>query len=55
MKRIITILAIFVLIFAFGADMALAAEKKPKEYKLSFITSLSGPLAHAARYPEISG
>jgi branched-chain amino acid transport system substrate-binding protein len=48
MKRIITILAIFALIFAFGANMALAAEKKPKEYKLSFITGLSGPLAHAA-------
>jgi len=48
MKRIITILAIFALIFAFGANMALAAEKKPKVYKLAFITSLSGPLANAA-------
>ena len=48
MKRIITILAILSLIFMFGANMALAAEKKPKEYKLSFITGLSGPLAHAA-------
>lgn len=48
MKRIITILAIFTLIIMFGADMALAAEKQPKEYKLSFITGLSGPLAHAA-------
>jgi len=48
MKRIITILAIFALIFAFGANMALAAEKKPKEYNLAFITGLSGPLAQAA-------
>ena len=48
MKRIITILAIFALIFAFGANMVLAAEKKPKEYKLSFITGLSGPLAQTA-------
>ncbi len=48
MKRIITILAVFVLIFAFGANAALAAEKQPKVYKLSFITGLSGPLAAAA-------
>ena len=48
MKRIITILAIFALIFAFGANMALAADKNPKEYNLAFITGLSGPLAQAA-------
>jgi branched-chain amino acid transport system substrate-binding protein len=48
MKRIITILAIFTLIIVFGVNMALAAEKKPKEYKLSFITGLSGPLAQTA-------
>jgi len=48
MKRIITILAIFSLIVVFGAGMALAAEKKPKEYNLAFITGLSGPLAQAA-------
>ena len=48
MKRIITILAIFTLIVLFGANMALAAEEKPKVYNLSFITGLSGPLAHAA-------
>jgi len=54
MKRIITILAIFALIFAFGANMALAAEKKPKEYKLSFITGLSGPLAAAAQTQKLA-
>jgi len=48
MKRMITILAIFAVIFAFGANMALAAEKQPKVYKLAFITGLSGPLAQAA-------
>ena len=48
MKRIITILAIFALIVVFGADMALSAEKKPKEYNLHFITGLSGPLAQTA-------
>jgi len=48
MKRIITIFAIFALIFAFGANMALAAEKQPKEYNLAFITGLSGALAQAA-------
>ncbi len=48
MKRIITILAIFALIFAFGANMALAADKQPKEYNLAFITGLSGALAQAA-------
>jgi len=54
MKRIITILAIFALIFAFGANMALAAEKKPKEYKLAFITGLSGPLAQAAETQRLA-
>ena len=54
MKRIITILAIFALIFAFGANMVLAAEKKPKEYKLSFITGLSGPLAAAAQTQKLA-
>lgn len=54
MKRIIIILAIFALIFAFGANMALAAEKKPKEYKLSFITGLSGPLAQAAQTQKLA-
>jgi ABC-type branched-subunit amino acid transport system substrate-binding protein len=54
MKRIITILAIFALIFAFGANMALAAEKKPNEYKLSFITGLSGPLAAAAQTQKLA-
>jgi len=48
MKRIIIILAIFALIFAFGVNMALSAEKKPKEYNLHFITGLSGPLAQTA-------
>jgi branched-chain amino acid transport system substrate-binding protein len=48
MKRIITIFAIFALIFAFGANMALSAEKQPKEYNLAFITGLSGALAQAA-------
>ena len=48
MKRIITIFAIFALIFAFGANMALAADKQPKEYNLAFITGLSGALAQAA-------
>jgi ABC-type branched-subunit amino acid transport system substrate-binding protein len=54
MKRIITILAIFALIFAFGANMALAAEKKPKEYNLHFITGLSGPLAQAAQTQKLA-
>ena len=54
MKRIITILAIFALIFAFGANMALAAEKKPKEYNLHFITGLSGALAHAAQTQKLA-
>jgi len=54
MKRIITILAIFALIFAFGANMALAAEKKPKEYNLHFITGLSGPLAAAAQTQKLA-
>jgi branched-chain amino acid transport system substrate-binding protein len=54
MKRIITILAIFTLVFAFGVNMALAAEKKPKQYNLSFITSLSGPLAHAATTQKLA-
>ena len=54
MKRIITILAIFALIFAFGANMALAAEKKPKEYNLAFITGLSGPLAQAAETQRLA-
>ena len=54
MKRIITILAIFALIFVFGANMALAAEKKPKQYKMSFITSLSGPLAQAAETQKLA-
>ena len=48
MKRITTILAIFALIFIVGANGALAAEKQPKVYNLSFITGLSGPLAQAA-------
>jgi len=54
MKRIITILAIFALIFTFGANMALAAEKKPKEYNLHFITGLSGPLAQAAQTQKLA-
>ena len=54
MKRIITILAIFALICAFGANMALAAEKKPKEYNLHFITGLSGPLAQAAQTQKLA-
>ena len=54
MKRIITILAIFALIFAFGANMALAAEKQPKEYNLHFITGLSGPLAAAAQTQKLA-
>jgi branched-chain amino acid transport system substrate-binding protein len=54
MKRIITILAIFALIFALGANMALAAEKKPKEYNLHFITGLSGPLAQAANTQKLA-
>jgi branched-chain amino acid transport system substrate-binding protein len=54
MKRIIIILAIFALIFAFGANMALAAEKKPKEYNLHFITGLSGPLAQAAQTQKLA-
>ena len=54
MKRIIIILAIFALIFAFGANMALAAEKKPKEYNLHFITGLSGPLAAAAQTQKLA-
>jgi len=54
MKRIITILAIVALIFAFGANMALAAEKKPKEYNLHFITGLSGPLAQAAQTQKLA-
>ena len=54
MKRIITILAIFALTFAFGANMALAAEKKPKEYNLHFITGLSGPLAQAAETQKLA-
>ncbi len=54
MKRIITILAIFALICAFGVNMALAAEKKPKEYNLHFITGLSGPLAQAANTQKLA-
>ena len=54
MKRIITILAIFALVFAFGVNMALAAEKKPKEYNLHFITGLSGPLAQAAQTQKLA-
>jgi branched-chain amino acid transport system substrate-binding protein len=54
MKRIITILAIFALIFSFGANMALAAEKQPKEYNLHFITGLSGPLAAAAETQKLA-
>ena len=48
MKRIITLIAIFALILMFGTNGALAAEKQPKVYNLSFITGLSGPLAQAA-------
>jgi hypothetical protein len=53
MKRIITILAIFTLVFAFGVNMALAAEKKPKQYNLSFITSLSPVLVVRWRMPPL--
>ncbi len=55
MKRIITILAIFALIFAFGANMALAAEKKPKEYNLHFITRAERPAGACSSNPEIGG
>ena len=48
MKRICIILAIVALVFMFGANMAVAKEKQPKVYKLGFVSSLSGPLAHVA-------
>ena len=49
MKRIITILAIFALIFAFGANSTWAADKKPKVFKLGFMSGLSGAMANAAQ------
>ena len=49
MKRIITILAIFALIFAFGANSAWAGEKQPKVFKLGFMSGLSGAMAHTAQ------
>lgn len=54
MKRIFTILAILALIFAFSANGVLAADKQPKEFKLSFISSLSGPLAHVANTQKLA-
>lgn len=48
MKRLCTVLAIIGLIFMFGVNMAVAKEKQPKVYKLGFVSSLSGPLAHVA-------
>jgi len=54
MKRIMTILAIMALIFAFSANGVLAADKEPKVFKLSFISSLSGPLAHVANTQKLA-
>lgn len=49
MKKLCTVLMIFVVFFMFSANLALAKEKQPKVFKLGFISGLSGAMAHAAQ------
>jgi ABC-type branched-subunit amino acid transport system substrate-binding protein len=48
MKKFMMVLGGFVVLLAFGFNVAMAKEAQPKVFKLGFISSLSGPLAHAA-------
>ena len=48
MKKFMMILAVSAVVLALGFNAAMAKEAQPKVFKLGFISSLSGPLAHAA-------
>jgi len=48
MKKVMTVVAISVILVAFMFNVAMAKEDQPKVYKLGFLSGLSGPLAQAS-------
>jgi len=48
MKKVMTVVAISVILVAFMFNTAMAKEDQPKVFKLGFLSGLSGPLAQAA-------
>ena len=48
MKKLMTVVAISIILVAFMFNPAMAKEDQPKVFKLGFLSGLSGPLAQAA-------